>query len=398
MMAPPIGKRYHWYLAFWLHLLLVAGVVAAAYAGLIPEQGLRLPYYDVVLHFGAIGFSAFLLDVAQGIPRRPITVARWRTFVSPAALWIGGIAAAEETVQLLAPLRTFDWLDLGANLAGAFFFTWVAEFITTERWRYATFGQFLRGALHDLGRFTGKIMLALLFPVAIFTALYVTRWITFPLAGLYRYDFLLLLFLGVQAALVLLGVESPKELKTITLFHLLGLGLELFKVRAGSWSYPEPALTKVGGVPLYSGFMYASVASFLIAVWHRLRLRLVGWPPAPAVALLGSAIYLNFFTHHFVADLRWLLILGVLFLFFRAKVVVVNTDKPRTIPLVASFVGLAVFIWIAENIATFLGAWAYPDQLEGWRLVHFAKINSWFLLGIISFMLVAELKRNRGKS
>jgi hypothetical protein len=54
--------------------------------------------------------------------------------------------------------------------------------------------------------------------------------------------------------------------------------MEVFKVKAGSWAYPEPAWTKFGGVPLFSGFMYASVASFLIQVWHRLDLRMERWP------------------------------------------------------------------------------------------------------------------------
>ncbi|MBW9235086.1 DUF817 domain-containing protein [Leptospira santarosai] len=28
------------------------------------------------------------------------------------------------------------------------------------------------------------------------------------------------------------------------------------------------------------------------------------------------------------------------------------------------------FIWIAENIATFFGAWEYPNQVDAWSLVH----------------------------
>src|SRR3712207_8122890 len=46
-------------------------------------------------------------------------------------------------------------------------------------------------------------------------------------------------------------------------FHLVGLALELYKVRQGSWSYPDTGLATVGGVPLYSGFMYAAVGSYV---------------------------------------------------------------------------------------------------------------------------------------
>jgi len=63
-------------------------------------------------------------------------------------------------------------------------------------------------------------------------------------------------------------------------YHLIGLVLELFKVHMGSWSYPEEAYSKVFGVPLYSGFMYASVASYLCQAWRRLDVRLIDWPQA----------------------------------------------------------------------------------------------------------------------
>ncbi len=56
------------------------------------------------------------------------------------------------------------------------------------------------------------------------------------------------------------GLETKDELKVITAFHLIGLLLEIYKVHFGSWSYPEEAYSKIFGVPLYSGFMHASVA------------------------------------------------------------------------------------------------------------------------------------------
>jgi uncharacterized membrane protein YoaT (DUF817 family) len=384
-------EQYGWTAALVVYLFGLGTVIVLAYTGVIGRNVIPVPYYDVVGHFVLMGGAAFLLHLALG--SRSVTVGRWA--VPVAALWVGALASAEEASQALSRVRHFEWLDLLANLAGILFFTWLADFIAEERRRYPTFGIFVHSAWSDLVRFVWKLGLALIFPVAIFAALALTRAMAFPLLGLYRYDFLLLLFIGVQVLLVVTKIESPQELKTITWFHLLGLALELFKVWAGSWAYPEFAWTKVGGVPLYSGFMYASVASFLIAVWHRLQIRLEGWPSVWAVTGLGVAIYLNFFTHHFTADVRWFLILGVFFLFFRSRAVVLNTEKPRQVPLVASFLGLGFFIWVAENIATFFGAWAYPNQTQGWQLVHLSKINSWFLLSIISFILVAELKRPR---
>jgi uncharacterized membrane protein YoaT (DUF817 family) len=57
-------------------------------------------------------------------------------------------------------------------------------------------------------------------------------------------------------------------------------------------------------------------------------------------------------------------------------------------PLLLAFALVALFIWIAENIATWAGAWFYPDQADGWQPVSVSKLVSWFLLMIISVVLV----------
>ena len=60
-------------------------------------------------------------------------------------------------------------------------------------------------------------------------------------------------------------------------------------------------------------------------------------------------------------------------------------------PILLGFVLVALFIWIAENIATFSNAWLYPHQVHGWVLVPLSKLGAWLLLMIISFVLVATL-------
>ena len=57
--------------------------------------------------------------------------------------------------------------------------------------------------------------------------------------------------------------------------------------------------------------------------------------------------------------------------------------------LLGGFGLVALFIWFAENLATFANAWNYPDQKSGWQMVSFAKYGSWYLLMLISFVLVA---------
>jgi len=87
-----------------------------------------------------------------------------------------------------------------------------------------------------------------------------------------RYDFILLACLVMQFAMVRLGLETIDELKVIGVFHLVGLALELHKTSVGSWAYPEFSYLRIGAVPLYSGFLFASLASFPCPAWPRFSL------------------------------------------------------------------------------------------------------------------------------
>ena len=251
----------------------------------------------------------------------------------------------------------------------------------------------LHPAARELLHFGLKNARACLFPAFILVMLALTRAAELPIA---RYDALLLACLAMQALMLATGLETRDELKVITLFHLLGLGLELFKVHVGSWAYPEAALAKVGGVPLYSGFMYASVASYMIQAWRLFGLRFVHWPRPALVVPLGILIYANFFANHVLPDQRLLLIAAVLLVFARTRVEFTPWATQRAMPLVLAFVLIGVFVWLAENVATYLGAWQYPHQRDGWSLVDPHKLSSWALLVIVSLMLVVQLKRVKG--
>jgi uncharacterized membrane protein YoaT (DUF817 family) len=194
---------------------------------------------------------------------------------------------------------------------------------------------------------------------------------------------------------VLTKIESWREVKVIFLFHVLGLLLELFKTHPaiGSWSYPEFGYLKIATVPLYSGFMYAAVGSYISQSWRQFDLKINNYPKPLVPIVLAILIYVNFFTHHFVWDFRWLLAALVVVVFWKTSVRFLVTQRIRRMPLVLSFVLIAFFIWIAENISTLLGAWKYPDQLITWTAVSMHKIGSWSLLVIISFILIMHLKR-----
>jgi uncharacterized membrane protein YoaT (DUF817 family) len=247
-----------------------------------------------------------------------------------------------------------------------------------------------RGAFEELLAFGWKNAASCLFPVLIFTSLALSRVVHVP--HVHRYDLLLVVCLGIQIAMVRLGLESRREAFIITVFHLLGLAMEIHKVRLGSWAYPESALTKVGNVPLYSGFMYASVASFMCQAWHRFDLRFEHWPRTWVALALAAAIYVNFMTNHVLYDVRWVLVVLLAIAFRKTQVSFVTTKgRVRKLPMLLSFAFIGGFVWLAENIGTYLGAWRYPYQENGWQPVHISKLVSWGLLVVVSLVLVHVL-------
>ena len=234
----------------------------------------------------------------------------------------------------------------------------------------------------------------------LFVGLFFAAVFAVPRAGILgvpRYDVLLLVALAIQGFMVRAGLESIDELKAITLFHAIGFALEVFKTSSGirSWSYPDFAYTKLFGVPLFSGFMYAAVGSYIIQAWRLFDLRVRHHPPHWMAALIALAIYANFFTHHYIPDLRWYLAACALGLYARSSVVYRPLDRDRTMPLLLSFLLIGFFIWLAENISTFFGVWRYPDQLGAWTAVHVGKWSSWSLLVVMTFTIVANLKHIR---
>lgn len=235
---------------------------------------------------------------------------------------------------------------------------------------------------------------ACVFAGSFFLVLALSKWVdTAPLA---RYDAILLAALLLQAAMLLFKLESLDELKAICVFHLLGFVLEVFKTHPaiGSWHYPEAGFSKLFGVPLYSGFMYAAVASYMMQAWRLMNLQLLHAPPARLSLAIAVAIYVNFFTHHHPAipDVRLGLAVLLVAVYWRTRVRFTPRHLTVSMPLVLAFGLIGFFVWVAENIATYFGAWAYPHQQQGWQLVHFSKFGAWALLVVMTFVIVADLK------
>lgn len=210
-----------------------------------------------------------------------------------------------------------------------------------------------------------------------------------------RYDFLFLAALAIQALLLATRFETLQEAKVILLFHLVGTAMEVFKTAVGSWIYPDPAFFRIGGVPLFTGFMYAAIGSYMMRAWVVFDFRFIRHPPIWMVAALAAAIYANFFLHHYLWDLRIALFAATAALFARTWIFYRVHHSWRSMPLLLAALLAASFIFLAENIGTFTRTWLYPSQLAVWSPVGAAKLGSWFLLQIVSYALVVAVKRPR---
>ncbi|MBN3114853.1 DUF817 domain-containing protein [Pectobacterium brasiliense] len=231
----------------------------------------------------------------------------------------------------------------------------------------------------------------------LFVGLFFLAVFSVPKAGWFsipRYDLLLIFAIVIQGWMVASKLETWDELKAITLFHLVGFALEVFKTSSGirSWSYPDFAYTKVLGVPLFAGFMYASVGSYIIQSWRLFDLKIRHHPPYWLATLVALLIYANFFTHHYIGDYRWYIAALAVGLYARTTVIFTPYDRERRIPLSLAFILIGFFIWLAENISTFFSIWSYPEQLGAWSMVHVGKWSSWALLVIMTFTIVIYLK------
>ena len=152
-------------------------------------------------------------------------------------------------------------------------------------------------------------------------------------------------------------------------------------------------MLRVGGVPLFSGFMYAAVGSYLARIWRIFEMRFEPYPATLWTQLVAVIVYANFFAHHWLPDIRIALFVAIAALFWRTRASFTVWREERWMPLLLGWLLIALFIWLAENIATFARAWTYPSQRDGWTMVSLAKLGAWYLLMYISFVLVASVHR-----
>ena len=235
---------------------------------------------------------------------------------------------------------------------------WVRPWAARSRWRGWVYEFLLFGLKQAWASLFGGLMLALL----------VGTHLLWPdQAPIARYDFLVVAALAIQIALIALKLERWDEALVILVFHVVGTIMEIFKTAQGSWIYPEASMLRLGGVPLFSGFMYACVGSYIARIWRLFDLRFVAYPPLWTTWVLALLAYANFFTHHYTIDIRLGLFAFSALIFARTLAVFTPDRIARRMPMVVGLLLVALFIWLAENLGTFASAWVYPSQRDGWH-------------------------------
>jgi uncharacterized membrane protein YoaT (DUF817 family) len=259
----------------------------------------------------------------------------------------------------------------------------LGRFMARRRWTAACYEFFRFGLKQGWACLFGGIAIALM----------VVTYRFYPAqARLAHYDFLFLCMISVQAALLVLRMETWEEAKVILIYHAVGTAMEIFKTAVGSWIYPEP---RIAGVPLFTGFMYSCIGSYICRAWRLFDFRFSHHPPRSRLLLLSFAIYANFFTDHFGLDFRLVLFAASALLFFRTSIHFRTWHAWRSMPLLLGFVLVALFIWLTENIGTLTKTWLYPSQQQAWSFVSLGKLGSWFLLVIVSYTLVSLINAPR---
>ncbi|KMW60691.1 Uncharacterized protein YoaT [Candidatus Rhodobacter oscarellae] len=248
------------------------------------------------------------------------------------------------------------------------------------------------GWLSEFVVFVLKLGWASLFGGLMLIGLVVTKIFWTEATPIPRYDAMLIYAVAVQALFLYFRLETWDEARVIVLFHLSGTVMEIFKVYVGSWSYPDPGVIRLYDVPLFTGFMYAAVGSFMARAIRLFDMRFEPYPPFWVTLLLATAIYVNFFSHHFLADIRIVLFAATFLVFGRTWVKFHIGDNDYWMPMVLAGGLISVLLWIAENIGTSTETWLYRGQ-NAFDMVSLAKMGSWYLLIYVSFATVTLVFR-----
>jgi uncharacterized membrane protein YoaT (DUF817 family) len=249
--------------------------------------------------------------------------------------------------------------------------------------------------MQELFVFITKQIKSAIFAILFLSCVVITSYIDFEYIA--RADVLFICAISIQAILLLSKYETFDEFKIICMYHVIGTVMEIYKTHIGSWEYQDLGVLSIMGVPLFSGFMYSTIGSYITRAWTEFKVHITHEPNILIHTAISVAIYLNFFTNHYIYDFRYVLLCIVIIVYSKMNLVYHITEHARQIPLTIVFLFIAIGIWIAENLATLYSVWLYPSQKEVWHMVSPHKITSWWLLVILSFILVWIYKTKQKK-
>ena len=113
-----VGKKW---LIFFAYISVLLTIIVLAYVGILPVKISFIPFYDTIGHFMLLGMTGYLLH--RALRRKVAKVFNY--FVPIGPVIVGTFAVIEENLQRFSPNRTYDIMDLAANLSGIIFFYWL---------------------------------------------------------------------------------------------------------------------------------------------------------------------------------------------------------------------------------------------------------------------------------
>src|SRR5699024_2188007 len=205
----------------------------------------------------------------------------------------------------------------------------------------------MKTILIGLFDFSYKQLNSCIFGIALLILIALTALFYPADAWMSRYDFLAIAALTIQVLFILFKIETLKESAMIFIFHFLGMMMEIFKTKMGSWSYTQSGILYLYGVPLFTGFMYASVGSYILRFQRNFHCTFICFPSYPWFFFVASLLllfqpkfhctfsffpsyslifflallaYVNFMTHHYMWDMRWMILILSALIFWRTTI------------------------------------------------------------------------------
>lgn len=116
-------KRLNKYWYFAISILVFMFIASS-----IPTKGIQgIPHIDKLIHFCVFGFYAFILNLAFNKQENIYIKNRNIKYVVILIVLLSSVF--DELHQLLTPYRSFELLDIVADLSGAFFILLIDHFI-----------------------------------------------------------------------------------------------------------------------------------------------------------------------------------------------------------------------------------------------------------------------------